>query len=206
MAYTKRKSMEEAKERVMTILKATECLRLDQVEKINYNNVVSTGVARKLVSERKAFYSKNKDRLIRYPWIRPNKAVTNCFDVVLKFIMNIDINNMYQPKGITNIGFTRAKKNFELVYVRNNKELQKVIDDINIEYNDRRDNFYDSTKYIICVPNEYITEEMPKDVGFKYAFAVISYNKELASPDIYFLTPDEEIDKLMEVDEEEEDE
>ena len=196
----KMKSMEEAKDRVITILNSLECLRLDQVEAINYHNVVSTGVAKQLVSDRKAFYSKDKDRILKYPFIKPNKAVTNCFDVVLKFLMNIDIKNIYKPCGATDVGFTRAKKNFELVNIRDKKELDKKVMDIEKEYAQRSESCYDSTKYVFCVANESMVDYMPKDVNFHYAFAVVNWyttKGKLETPDIYFLTPDEELEELI---------
>ena len=197
------KSMEEAKYRVIRVLNLLGCLRLDQVEALNYNNVVSTGVAKQLTKEREAFYSKNKDRLLQYPWVKPNKAITDCVDVLLKFLINIEIENIYKPSGVTTVGFTRNNKDFEIVFAKDKKELLKVVEEISKEYNSILNvvgKYAKSIKYIIAIRNEELAEFMPKKLDFNYAFAVVNWFKEgekLKKPEIYFLTPDEELEEMI---------
>ena len=197
------KSMEEAKYRVIRVLNLLGCLRLDQVEALNYNNVVSTGVAKQLTKEREAFYSKNKDRLLQYPWVKPNKAITDCVDVLLKFLINIEIENIYKPSGATTVGFTRNNKDFEIVFAKDKKELLKVVEEISKEYNSILNvvgKYAKSIKYIIAIRNEELAEFMPKKLDFNYAFAVVNWFKEgekLDKPEIFFLTPDEELEEMI---------
>lgn len=208
MAESKMKSMKEAKSRVLMVLKAIDCVRVDQVPAINYNNVVSTAVAKQLNQERKAFISKEKDYLLKHPRTNPNKAVANSFDVLLKFIMNIDLKNIYKPVGACDIGFTRNKKNFEIVNIKDSKELKTVIDALSAEYaliENTAADLSNSIKYIFTVSNESITEHIPKGLPFHYAVAVVKRyegSKKLDKPNIYFLTPDEELDKLQEKEDE----
>lgn len=182
------------KERLVTVLDRIGYLSIEQAKKINFNNVLSNAAIRELCSENRAFMSENRKFLLRQPWRKPWPPIINAIDVMLPFLVNIDINSIFVKEFIpkeekeqskekaqaTNqdrllIGFAKNGRMYEVYDAKDKKSLENLY----LYLAERHKNFLESggdetgIRYLIMVPNKSLFLYATKDVSYLYAFAYL---------------------------------
>lgn len=183
-------------ERLYTVLDRVGYLSIKQAERINYNNVLADAAIRELCKTNRAFLSENKKFILRQPWRKPFYPVVNAVDVMLAFLMNIDIHSIFVKQFIAKtdnpdekeelsafnpandrmlLGFARGKRIYEIYLARNKDELHGLYDYLKIRHQNYLDNGGDNEgiRYLIMVTTESLFLYETKDVPYLYAFAYL---------------------------------
>lgn len=190
-------SMVENKYRIRKILQLTGTLRKDQAMAINNNNPLSQAAIRESLKDRIAFRCKKDDNFIcAMPLYTPRKRMTDAVDVLLQFIQSINIDTIYLPVGVAELGFMRNQKMYEIVYAKDKAEIKERATAIEKEYENfaSEDGLNKSNlRYIFVLQTETTIDYMPEDVSYSFAFAVLDKTGEGMSPYVEFIIPNDEI-------------
>lgn len=199
-------NLDDCAERLCTVLDRVGYLSIRQAEKINYNNVLADAAIRELCNSNRAFYSDNKKFILRQPWRKPYMPVVNAVDVMLAFLMNIDIHSIFGQEFIAKtanedekeelspfnpekdrllLGFARNKRIYEIYSARNKDELHGLYDYLKTRHQNYLDNGGDNEgiRYLIMVTTESLFLYEAKDVPYLYAFVYL--NPETHEPQFY---------------------
>lgn len=196
----------ECKNRLCTVLDRVGYLSIRQAEKINFNNVLADAAIRELCNCNQAFLSQNRKFVLRQPWRKPYMPVVNAVDVMLAFLMNIDIKSIFVQEFIAKtdsadekeelspfnpendrllLGFARNKRIYEIYSARNKEELYSLYEYLKSRHQNYLENGGEDNgiRYLIMVTTESLFLYEAKDVPYLYAF--VHLNPETHEPEFY---------------------
>lgn len=205
----------ECAERLDTALDRIGYLSMEQARKINYNNALCDAAIKLLVRQNRAFYSSNKKFLLRQPWRKPYGPIIGAVDVMLAFLTNIDINNIFakeyvpvkedgefQPSSINPqhdrllLGFTRHGRMYEIYSANSKESLNSIYEYLKERHKNYMENCSDPAgiRYLIMVKNTSLfLYEAPEDADYLYAFAYVSKENNEVKVEFYNpLAPEED--------------
>lgn len=210
----------ESAERLSTVLDRVGYLSIEQAHKVNFNNILADAAIRKLCQENRAFYSENRKFLLRHPWRKPYMPIIEAVDVMLAFLMNIDIKSIFVkefiPKNLSPddmetpssfnpendkvlLGFARNTRLYEVYSARNKEELENLY----FYLENRHKKFLENNgenegiRYLILVKTKSLFLYESKDASYLYAFAFIDQG----SHEVQFFNPQSNVD-LVDVNQE----
>lgn len=189
------------KERLYVVLDRIGYLSVKQAKKINYNNVMSYAAIRELCKENRAFMTENHKFLLRHPWRKPWMPVVNAVDVMMPFLVSIDIKSIFVkefvPKGervFTNkqddkllLGFVRNSRIYEIYAAKDKKSLENLHEYLCNRHKQflEAGGRHSGIRYLIMVPNKSLFLYAPKDVDYLFAFAYVEMEEEDVNTQFY---------------------
>lgn len=210
-------------ERLDTVLDRIGYLSIDQARRINYNNALCDAAIKQIVRENKAFYSDNKKFLLRQPWRKPYGPIIGAVDVMLAFLTNIDVGNIFVKEFVPAterndkeqtstfnpkndrllLGFTRHGRMYEIYSASNKKELYNLYDYLKERHKNYLENCEEpmGIRYLIMVKTTSLFLYEAQDVDYLYAFAYAS--RENNETNVQFFNP-QSVDNTDEFEPEEE--
>lgn len=193
-------------DRIDTVLDRIGYLSIDQARKINYNNALCDAAIKQLVRENRAFYSTNKKFLLRQPWRKPYGPIVGAVDVMLAFLTNIDVNNIFVKEFIPSgdpaenqtsafnpqndkilLGFTRHGRMYELYSADSKESLKNLYEYLRKRHENYMDNCNDPNgiRYLIIVKNTSLFLYEAENVDYLYAFAYVSKENDEIKVEFY---------------------
>lgn len=175
-----------AEDRLYKVLNSIQYMSLEQALKTNYNNKVSVKAIQNLVNQGRAFYSKDKEYLLSRPWNKPFKSRIDAYDIVLQYITNIDLANIFvapnEEENKVVLGFTKESKAYEIYDAYKEKELNEIIEDIEtkwVQINEEVECPIDNNlMFIVLIHHESLLLYAPKEVKAPVVFAIKNSEEE----------------------------
>ncbi len=190
----------ENMDRIELVLKKVGTLSIAQAEALNFHNSLAKGAIRQLVKDGRAFYSKDRDFIMVNPKYKPRAFMEDAVNVMLPFLGQIHIENIYRPyierdkdgkpleKTPIILGFVRRERIYEVCKAKDRNELKNLAEKLEKRYQkDGGEN--QNIRYLIALPRESSMKYMPTDISFPYAFAIMKYDND-RNCDITFVSSD----------------
>ncbi len=186
--------------RIETVLQKVGTLSIAQAEALNFHNSLAKGAIRQLVKDGRAFYSKKRDYIMINPRYKPRGFMEDAVNVMLPFLSQIHIENIYRPfiprdkkgkpleKTPIILGFVKGRRIYEVCRAKDRNELKTVAEKLTKLY-EKDGGKEQEIRYLIALPRESSMAYMPKDVSYPYAFAIMKYDNE-RNCDITFVSSD----------------
>lgn len=180
-------NIEDDKARVKTVLDKVGSLTYDQAMAINHYDPLAHRTVMELVREGDAFFYGKRTHILANPRFKPRKYIEEAVDVLIPFISNIRLNNIFVPiefddqekriKLPVSLCFSKGTKLYEIASVNNKRELEHAA----IKLQKRYESLQESdvrVRFLILIKNEDLVKYMPKNYSFPYAFALTAKSEE----------------------------